>query len=97
LPKQKTTNISSDETTKADTWKLNKYHYRTNENQLISVLKDKLILVILEPNPCTRELHVAKSIMKACTLKISTRKGHQSHDTLNIQHNFLTAKKEFCK
>jgi hypothetical protein len=85
--------ISTDEATKANNGNPNKYHYRTNENQLISVLKDKLILAILEPDPVTRDLRVTQIIMKACRLKVPIRKGRQYSRQAKHPAQFSNSKK----
>jgi len=69
----------------------NKFKYQTNVNQMIGVLKDDLIMILLQPNPTKRDKMFKKLVSHISSNKLPIRPGRQyprSKKTSRLKHPF---------
>ena len=65
--------IDSDELVEQNHDPVNLYNYKTNENQLIGILKDKLVIALLDPRPRAQSRKVNAIIARAARYSIPIR------------------------
>jgi hypothetical protein len=69
--------LDSDEIVELNHNPNNLYPQKTNESQLIGLLKDKLVMALLEPNPLVQANMIRKIVNEAATRTIPIRPGRK--------------------